>query len=231
MSPRNPPEDESPEQDRTAGIESALGRIADKLDQPPKRSTRSRVETTTFAVAAIGLIGIAACVIALIVNVAAAHRDDQHARELSVHDDQLGIYDSARALLVSLDGAFIDRPQLQPFFWEGKAVDSTTDEMLARTVVATAAQRVDAYQNLYLDLVNMKAAPADGKLVLRQGDGPKGVNDDWLAWSENIEIQFRQSPAMCMVVTDADSKKTFSASFIDALAAAHVCPGLTGQVA
>ncbi len=241
MPTRNPPENVSPEQptpkaetpaqDRTASIESALGRIAETLEHPPRRPTRSRIETTTFAVVAIALIGIAACVITLIFNVASAHRDDQRARDLSAHDDQLGLYDAARALLISLEATFIDRPQLQPFFWEGKPVDSTTDETLARTVVAVAAQRVDAYQNLYVDLVNMKTAPDDGKFVQRQPDGPKGVNDDWLAWSETIEIQFRQSPAMCMVVTDQDSKKTYGAGFINALAAAHLCPGLTGYAA
>ena len=238
MSTQSSPENASPEQakpkaeraaqDQTAGVESALRRIAETLEHPPRLPRRSRIETTTFAVAAIGLIGIAACVIALIVNVASAHRDDQRARDQSVHDDQLGIYDAARAQLISLEATFIDRPQLQPFFWEGKPVDSTTDETLARTVVATAAQRVDAYQTVYVALLNLKTAPGDGKFVLRQPDGPKGVNDDWLAWSETIETQFRQSPAMCMVVTDPDSKKTFSAGFINALAAARVCPGLAG---
>jgi hypothetical protein len=241
MSTRNLPESASPEQskpkaeragqDGAASVESVLRRIADTMERPPKRPTRSRVETTTFAVAALGLIGIAACVITLIFNVASARRDDQRWRDQSAHEDHLGRYDAARALLINLDEAFIDRPQLQPFFWEGKPVDSTIDEALARTVVASAAQRVDAYQNLYEVLVTMKTAPDDGKFVLRQPDGPKGVNDDWLAWSETIEVQFRQSPAMCMVVTDQDSKKTFNAGFINALAAAHVCPNLTGLVA
>jgi hypothetical protein len=127
-----------------------------------------------------------------------------------------------------LDSTFVEHPELQPYFWEHRPVDATTDEKTARTVEAIADQRVDDDEYTYDELLNMNVAPSDRKFVLRTPDGPKTVRDDWLAWSETIVGHFRTSPAMCSVVTDPEKKKTYGGEFINALAAAQVCPGLEG---
>jgi hypothetical protein len=238
MSTPNPSESSSPEQRKpeagsvarteTAGIESALHRLTMTLDRPPGRPKASRIEIATFVVAVFALIGVVISALGLIQSVNSAHVDDRRSREQSTREDQRGRYDALSALLINLNSIFIEHPLIQPYFWEKKPIDGTTDETMARTVQGVAVQRIVAYEYVYNELLNMNTDPGDGMFVFRDSKNAKSVNDDWLSWSEDFAAQFRGSPVMCDIVSDPDQKRLYSANFVNALAGAKVCPDLTG---
>jgi hypothetical protein len=164
-------------------------------------------------VAVLGLIGIVISGVGLYQSVKSSVREDQRAR-----------FDSYNAQILQLDSTFVEKPEFQKYFWEGVPATAAPDENIRRTVEAIAELRVDSDEYIYRELVNMGIAPSDGRFVLRTSDGPTTARDDWLAWSETFVDHFRNSPAMCDIVTDPESKKAYGVAFINAIAAAQVCP-------
>ena len=222
---QDPPVPEPEKVPDTPGIEAILIQIAETLNKRPHRPRSSVVEIGTLLVAVLGLIGIVISGVGLYLTFKNAHADDQRSRELSARDDQRGRYDALSSQSFNLDSTLVEHPLLAPYFYEGKSVDDTTDYGTAKTVDALAVQRVDFFQYVYNELSNMNIAPDNGMFVLRTDDGAQNFPDDWLSWSESMVGSFRTSPAMCDEVTN--SKISYSADFINALAAVKVCPGLT----
>lgn len=136
-------------------------------------------------------------------------------------------YQTISERLLDMDAALVEHPDLMPYFRDGRTLDNNVDARTSQTVVALAVERVDYDEYLYVQLLNLGGmVPPSRLFVLRTPDGPStvNVNDDWLAWSEAIEGDFRDSPPMCGVVTKY--MKSYSITFIHALAEAGVCPGL-----
>ena len=198
---------------QAAGLEAAFDRLAKTLRKPKSQVWR---EWITFGASILGLLGIVAAFLTIYFGNRSSQLEDQRSR-----------YEAISAKGIDLDSTFIGHPELTPYFWNGQSADNV-DEKTKRTIDAIATQWVDYDQYAWSELVYMGTAPNDGSFKTSDLARPKGYNEDdwdaWVSWSETFLGHFRNSPAMCAIVTDPNEQRAYDVRFIKALRDSHACP-------
>jgi hypothetical protein len=187
-----------------------------KLEKRQDRRERWRT-----AIALVDVIAIGVSVYAVLTA-----RDAIRSQERSAQrQDQATRYQAVTDRLLDVEAFLVEHPNLQPHFYEGKALEASglSDEDKRRGR-ALAVVFVDYYDYLYNQLVKLHIAPKSGEFVLRSSEASTQTDDDWLAWSEAVRTAFASGSALCPTLVE--SRHSYGSAFVHAMRNLDVCPGL-----